>query len=76
MGGGDGGGSLVSDVKGNREDKALGIVEVIIHSSLVPDLICSLIIDITEVTEKMNTKNEMKISDMLRTYGSFGFSLS
>ena len=52
MGGGHGGGPLVPDVEGDREDEAVGVVEVILHGSLVPNLVCGLVVDLAEVSEQ------------------------
>ena len=48
------GGSLVSDVNGDREDETVWIVQMILHSSLVPNFISGLVINFTEVTEKLH----------------------
>ena len=53
VGGGHGGRSLVPNVEGDGEHEAVGVVEVIVHSASVPNLIGGLVIDLAEVSERV-----------------------
>ena len=49
VGGGDEGGPGVPDIEGNGEDKAVGVVVVVVDGTLVPHLVCRLVVQIGKV---------------------------
>ena len=52
VGCGDEGGPGVADIEGNGEDKAVWVVVVVVDGSLVPHLICCLVVQVGKVAGK------------------------
>ena len=66
MCGGDGGGSLVPDVKGDGEDEAVGVIEVILHGALVPNLVSRFVVHLAEVSVRSIVNQRITVTVVVK----------